>query len=149
VSLYRRPGRASTRTVVVVALAVAALGLGAGFTLGRVTAPEPTLADKVADLHSSLEPARAGVELAATEFAQAVRGGAVVAPTEYGAARADVERAQQVISAHQSDLRAVGRALAVNRAVRDLALAVDRKVDAARVKALSVRAGRELQAVGG
>jgi hypothetical protein len=72
----------------------------------------------------------------------------VVAPTEYGAARADVARAQKAIAAHQTDLRALGRALAVDGAVRDLAVAVDHKVDAAQVRALSARAGRELEAIG-
>ncbi len=91
-SLYRQPGRIATRTLVIAAAVALVVGLIAGFALGRGTAAEPpTLADE------GRRPARAaaardrrGLELTATEYGQAVRGGRVVAPTEYGAAQADV-----------------------------------------------------------
>ena len=85
-SLYRRPGRFATRTLVIAAAGAVVVGLIAGFALGRTTASSPTLAEKVADLREQLVPATSGLELTATEYGQAVRGGRVIAPTEYGAA---------------------------------------------------------------
>src|SRR4051812_27525619 len=92
-SLYRQAGRASGRTLAIAAGVALVVGLAAGFAIGRASAPEPTLADRVADLRAKLGPAREGIELSATEYEQAVRDGRVVAPTEYGAAKADVDRA--------------------------------------------------------
>src|SRR3954464_9567342 len=88
-SLYRQAGRASGRTVLIAAAAALVVGLLAGVPLGRSTAPKPSLADKVADLRASLAPAREGLELAATEYGQAVRSGRVVGTTEDGAAKAE------------------------------------------------------------
>ena len=86
-SLYRQPGRtAPARSLIAAAVALSS-GSSRGFALGRSTAPEPTLADKVADLRATLAPPREGVELCATEYPQAVRDGQVVAPTEYAAAQ--------------------------------------------------------------
>jgi hypothetical protein len=79
-SLYRQAGRASGRTLALAAVAALLAGLLAGFLLGRSTAPDPTVAEKVADLRSRLRPAEQGLELTATEYAQAVRGGRVVQP---------------------------------------------------------------------
>src|SRR3954452_20830623 len=86
-SLYRQPGRMSTRTLVVAAAATLAIGLAGGFAIGRASAPQPTLADKLADLRGTLQPASEGLELTATEYGQAVRDGRVAEPTEYGAAQ--------------------------------------------------------------
>jgi hypothetical protein len=151
VSLYRRPGRVATRTVVIAAVAALAVGLVAGFALGRGTASEPSLADKLTDLRTELDPARQGIELTATEYAQAVRGGRVVEPTEYSAAQADVKRAQDAIDAARADLDALdpARAAALERAVDGLAAAVDRRAAPATVAALSARADAALTAAVG
>src|SRR3954454_1699914 len=106
-SLYRQPGRVAARTLALAALAALVAGLIAGFALGRVTAAAPTLADKVAELRTELRPADQGIELTATEYAQAVRGGQVTAPTEYGAAQADVRRVRDVLATTRADLRAL------------------------------------------
>jgi hypothetical protein len=148
-SLYRQAGRTSGRTLLVAALVALLAGLAAGYAIGRATAPKPTLADKVADVRGSLGPAQEGVELAATEYGQAVRGGRVVAPTEYQAARADVKRAADAVAGARADLRALGpaRAAALERAVAALNGAVSRRTDPATVRRLSDAAGAALDDV--
>jgi hypothetical protein len=150
-SLYRQAGRASSRTLLIAAAAALAIGLIAGFGVGRATAPKPSLADKVADLRASLAPAREGLELAATEYGQAVRSGRVVAPTEYAAAKADVQRAADTIAQNAADLRALdaARAAALDRAMAVLRVAVGRRADPATVRRLADAASAALRAAGG
>src|SRR4051812_19361320 len=150
-SLYRQAGRASGRTVLIAAAAALVVGLLAGFLLGRSTAPKPSLADKVADLRTSLAPAREGLELAATEYGQAVRSGRVVAPTEYGAAKSDVQRASDTIAKHAADIRALSaaRAAALDRAMAVLRDEVSRRADPATVRRLGDAASAALRAAGG
>src|SRR4051794_29202141 len=147
-SLYRQAGRASGRTLAVAAVVACVVGLALGFALGRLLAPQPTLADKVADLRTKLAPAREGIELSATEYAQAVRNGRVVAPTEYSAAKADVQRAADALATSRADLRALGatEAAALERAVADLRAAVSRRADLATVRRLGVAASAQLRA---
>jgi hypothetical protein len=146
-SLYRQAGRTSGRTLAIAAVVALIVGLAAGFALGRSTAPDPTLADKVADLRAKLGPAREGIELSATEYAQAVRGGRVVAPTEYSAAQADVKRAADAVAASRADLRALDRARAasIEQSVAALRGAVSRRTDPATVRRLAIAASATLR----
>jgi len=148
-SLYRQAGRTSGRTIIIAAVVALVVGLVGGYAIGRATAPNPTLADKVADLRSSLGPAQEGIELSATEYPQAVRDGKIVAPTEYAAAQSDVQRARDAISGARADVQALdpARAEALDRAVSDLRAAIDAKRDPAQVKQLSAAAGAALVAV--
>jgi len=148
-SLYRQAGRTSGRTIIIAAVVALVVGLLGGYAIGRATAPKPTLADKVADLRSSLGPAQEGIELSATEYPQAVRNGKIVAPTEYAAAQSDVQRARDAISGARADVQALdpARAEALDRAVADLRAAIDAKRDPAQVKQLSAAAGAALVAV--
>jgi hypothetical protein len=127
------------------------VGLIGGFAIGRGTASKPTLAEKIADLRGSLRPAREGIQLAPTEYAQAIRGGRVVARTEYGAVQSDVGRAKDAVAGSRGDLRALDpvRAAALERAVAALSAAVDRRADPREVTALSGRADAALTAVVG
>jgi hypothetical protein len=139
VSLYREPGRVAGRTLGLVAAAALLAGAIGGYVVGRETAPNPTLADKVADLRARLQPARQGIELTATEYSQAVRHGRVVARTEYKAAQEDVGRAREAIAASRADLRTLGpaRAATVERRFGALAGAVQRRASPAAVTRLS------------
>jgi hypothetical protein len=150
-SLYRQAGRASGRTLALAAVAALLAGLLAGFLLGRSTAPDPTVAEKVADLRSRLRPAEQGLELTATEYAQAVRGGRVVQPTEYQAAQADMGRVDDTLAGARADLRALSadRAGALDRAVAALRSAVTRRAEPAEVQRLSDAARAALAAAVG
>jgi hypothetical protein len=146
-SLYRQAGRTSGRTLAIATVVAIIVGLAAGFALGRATAPKPTLAEKVADLRAEVGPAREGIELSATEYSQAVRGGRVVAPTEYGAAQADLKRADGAIAAARTDLRALdpARAASLERAMAALRGAVSRRADPATVQRLADAANTALR----
>jgi hypothetical protein len=146
-SLYRQAGRASGRTLAIAAAVALVVGLAAGFAIGRASAPEPTLADKVADLRAKLGPAREGIELSPTEYEQAVRDGRVVAPTEYGAAKADIERAAAAVAASRADLRALDRdrAARLDQSLAALRAAVNRRADPATVRRLAVVASAQLR----
>jgi hypothetical protein len=147
-SLYRQAGRASGRTLLIAVGAALLIGLLAGFGLGRATAPDPTLAEKVADLRRAVRPADQGLELTATEYGQAVRRGRVVEPTEYQAAQADLKRVDEALAAQRAGLRALGaeRAGALERAVAALRAAVGRRAEAADVQRLSDAARAALRA---
>jgi hypothetical protein len=146
-SLYRQAGRASTRTLAIAAAVALVVGLAVGFFVGRASAPEPTLADRVADLRTKLGPAREGIELSATEYEQAVRDGRVVAPTEYGAAKADVQRAADAVASSRAELRALDRdrAARLDQSLAALRAAVSRRADPATVRRLAVVASAQLR----
>jgi hypothetical protein len=150
-SLYRQAGRVATRTLALSAAGAIVIGLIGGFALGRLTAAKPTLADKIAETRSALRPAEQGIDLVATEYAQAVRGGKVVAPTEYGAAEADVKRVRDTVAAARADLGALNpaRATAFAAAVAALDTAVRTKLDAGEVQRRSDAARQALGAVFG
>jgi hypothetical protein len=150
-SLYRQASRATGRTLALAAVGALVAGLLVGFALGRSTAPDPTVAEKVADLRSRLRPAEQGLELTATEYAQAVRGGRVVEPTEYAAAQADLGRVDDALAGARADLRALSadRAGALDRAVAALRSAVTRRAEPARVQRLSDAARAALRAAVG
>jgi hypothetical protein len=148
-SLYRQAGRTGGRTLLVAAAVALLVGLVGGYVLGRATAPDPTLAEKVADLRSTLGPAAEGIELSATEYPQAVRDGRVVAPTEYQAAKADVQRAKDAVAGSRADVRALdpSRAASLDQALDALGSAIDEKGDPNQVRQLSSDAANALNAV--
>ena len=150
-SLYRQAGRVSTRTLVLGGVAVLVVGLVAGFVLGRVTGGTPSLASRVADLRVEVRPAEQGLELTATEYGQAVRGGKVVEPTEYDAAREDVARVRDTLAPVRADLRALSlaKAAALEAAVASVDAGVRERVEPAEVQRRSDAARRALAAMFG
>jgi hypothetical protein len=150
-SLYRQAGRASGRIIAIVAAAAIVAGLIAGFAIGRATAPDPSLAEKIGELRSQLRPAEQGLELTATEYSQAVRGGRVIAPTEYQAAQADVDRAARTVATARADLRALdpAGAAALDRAIAALRSAVEQRADPTEVQRLSDAGRAALRAADG
>jgi hypothetical protein len=149
-SLYRQPGRASARTIAAVAAAALVIGLAVGFGIGRATGgdDQPSVAEAVAALRNDLRPALSGLGLVRIEYGQAVKNGRVAAPTEYAAAKADVERARSAVAPHAADLRALAPAQAATaeQALAQLAAAVQAKVDGAQVNRLAAEAETALRA---
>jgi len=138
-SLYREAGRTSWRALLAVGVITLLVGGAAGYAIGRSSAPEPSLADQVADLKGRLEPAREAIELTTTEYPQAVRDGKVVEPTEYQAAKADIARARDSIASALADLRAVdaARAQRLQETIAALGTAVDQRVASSQVDELA------------
>jgi hypothetical protein len=141
----------AARTLALVAGAALLVGLVAGLAIGRATKSEPSLADKVADLRSQLRPAREGIEILPNEYEQAVRGGRVIAPTEYDGARGVVKRARAAVRAASSDLRAydASRADDLDHRLADLESAVQRRADPAEVTRAAAAARTALSAFTG
>jgi hypothetical protein len=120
-SLYREAGRGLRRIAIVAAVA-AAVGLVAGFLVGRETRGTPSLAEKIAQARDDYGKLPDALELVKIEYPQAVRGNTVVAQTEYDAAKADVRRARDALAEIRGDLRAIApqRADLAERQLRDL-----------------------------
>jgi hypothetical protein len=149
-SLYRQPGRAAARTVAAAAAVALLAGGGIGYAIGAAGGEEETsLADALAALRTDVRPIANGLELVGTEYPQAVRGGRVVAATEYAAARADVQRARDTLAAHAADLRALapGRAAALRRTLARLAAAVDARAGRAEVDRIRAAAAAQLAVI--
>jgi hypothetical protein len=136
-SLYREAGRARRRRriaigagvlVVVIAVIVVLLAGGGG---------PPSHADRVKAAQAAASEALDGVEIVTVEYPQAVRGGRVVAATEFAGAKADVQRARQQLERHRADFEAVD--LAAYRRAEDalgtLAATVARRADIAKAVA--------------
>jgi hypothetical protein len=152
-SLYRQAGRAGARTLALVGAGCAVAGGAIGYAIGSSGGDDGTssVRDAVAEMRADLAPAASGLELVTTEYPQGVRGGKVVAQTEYAAAKADVERARAAVAKRAADLRAVSveRAAALDQALGDLAAAIARVAPDDAVKRLAAQAARDLAALRG
>jgi hypothetical protein len=137
VSLYRQPGRTAARTLAAVG-AVAALAGGAiGYAVGSSGGEEsPSLAEAVSALRADLAPVRNGLDFVPTEYREGVRDGRVVSEPEYGAAKAAVARARDVLAEQDADLRALApaRAAGLRAAFDELAAAIDQRAEPADVE---------------
>jgi hypothetical protein len=140
-SLYRQPGRASAPMLAAVGVGTLVLGLAAGFGLGRATAPDehPSVREAVSALRADVRPALSGLGLVRIEYPQAVRAGEVTAPTEYAAAKADVQRVSGAVAPRLGDLRTLSprEAAAFEQALAQLRAAVSARQDPDEVVRLS------------
>ena len=145
-SLYREAGRFGQRALVIGVLVAMVAGLAGGFALGRATAPDETLADRLTEFRDDLAPATQGLLLVPPEYAQGVRGGKVVARPEYDAAKSAARRATETIGRERSGLEALSRSRAqtVEARVRRLSQAVEDIAPPDRVKVLSEAAAAAL-----
>jgi hypothetical protein len=136
-SLYREAGRARRRRriaigagvlVVVIAVIVVLLAGGGG---------PPSHADRVKAAQAAASEALDGVEIVTVEYPQAVRGGRVVAATEFAGAKADVQRARQQLEQQRADFEAVDPAAyrRAEDALGTLAATVARRADIAKAVA--------------
>ena len=62
-SLYRQPGRLRAPVLAAVAVVALLVGGGIGYAIGHSSAPDPSVADAVAELRSELRPAVSGLQL--------------------------------------------------------------------------------------
>jgi hypothetical protein len=150
-SLYREPGQARRRrrriaagaavAALVVALVVALLAVG--------DSGPPSRAARVAAASAAAGEALDGLELLQIEYGQAVADGRIVAPTEYDAAKADVDRARATLLAHKPDIAAVDPdgVDPIIRALDGVAVAVQQRASAAGLKAAAEAARTRLTAL--
>src|SRR3954452_23346776 len=107
-SLYRQAGRARRNRRIAIGAGVAGV---AAVVLVAVLATSgggpPSHAERVSSARSAATEAPDGIEVLTVDYAQAVRGGRVVAPTELAGARADVQRIRQLLAGHRADFEAV------------------------------------------
>lgn len=132
---------------VAIGLAFAA-GFVGGFLAGRAGGSRPSLASALEHLQRELRPAGDALELVPIEYRQAVRGGQIVAPTEYAAAKEDLDRAQDAFASARADLAALapeeaGRAAAE---LGQLAALLERRAAPGTVATQARRAERTISA---
>ena len=77
-SLYRQTGASRWRTITVAIVVVLIAGGAVGYVVGRNSAPEPTLAEKVADLRAEVQPVLDGLSLVPDHYEQGLAAGGEV-----------------------------------------------------------------------
>jgi hypothetical protein len=151
VSLYRQPGRARARTTAIVATVTLLIGGGIGYAIGAAASGDDavSVSEAVAQLRRDLQPVTNGLELVTTEYPQGVKDGRVVAATEYGAAKADVARAQKAVTDQADDLEALApeRAAALRQTLAALATALNARADEATIDRLARQATQHLEGI--
>jgi hypothetical protein len=115
----------------------------------RSSGGPPSQAERAGAARSAAAEALDGLELVGIEYPQAVHDGRVVAPTEYAAAKADVQRARDAVDRHRADIAAVAPAATarIDAALSAVAAAVATRADEARLRAAVARARSELEPV--
>jgi hypothetical protein len=139
-SLYREVGR--SRRGVAAALVVAlGVGIAAGWTVGRATAPEPSLADAVAQTRDGAGDVLAGLELVEIEYSQGT--------VEPAAARSAAERAQELFSRVEDELRVLNAPATerIGSLLAELEQLVAERAPEVRVVSVVDEASHELRAI--
>src|SRR3954452_7540379 len=132
-SVYRGSGRAAAGRRLATVVALVAVGLLAGFLLGRATAPEPSATDVAKRLRTELAPVASGLSILPTEYPQAAEGREVEAVT------GGLQRVRAALRASTADLRTLDPddAQDLQQAVDALSAAVRRRADADEVARLT------------
>jgi hypothetical protein len=147
-SLYRQTGLRSRRTVIVALVAGLVGGAIAGLLIGRASESEPSLAEQVEELRARAQAVPSALELVTIEYREAVRGGAVVAPTEYQATVDAANRARQVFAEIRPEVEVLDPAGAaeVQRSIEELARLVEDRAASDSVERASRAAAARLRA---
>ena len=110
-SLYRQAGRARRNRRIAIGAGVAVVAAAVlVVVLASSGGGPPSHAERTASARSAATEALDGIEVLTIEYGQAVRGGRVVAATEFAGARADVQRIRQLLAGHRADFEAVDAA---------------------------------------
>ena len=119
-SVYREPATRRARAAGIAAVLALLVGAVAGFLAGRASVDETSLEEEIGDVQEEIRPALNALELVGIEYPEGVRGGRVVAETEYRAAESQADSAAAALDAARDDLellspeatRRAGRAIA-------------------------------------
>ncbi|MGH2956371.1 MAG: hypothetical protein ACRDL6_05180 [Solirubrobacterales bacterium] len=142
-SLYREAGRRGTTALLGGLLAGLLIGVLAGYLLGSAGGDEEaSLEDAVEQLQEDVTPALSELELVTIEYSEAVRGGEVVAETEYAASVDHVERARSTFEDASAELRTLSpdQLASAEQALAELATLVEQRAPAGEVKATAGQA---------
>ena len=147
-SLYRETGRSGRQGLIAGAIALV-IGLGVGYLLGNTNTEEPSFSEAVAALRADLGPVTNGLELLGGEYPQGVRGGEIVAQTEYDGSVSNVERIRDVLAAHVDELEQLDpeAAAKLTDLVGQLEQAVAAQASPAEVDRLRAEAAAELRTI--
>jgi hypothetical protein len=124
-------------------------GIAVGFALGRGTAPDPALSELVAEARAEVQPATNALELVTIEYPEAVRGGRVVAESEYQAAVAQAGSAADALAAAAPELRQLdpGGHAAATEAVDEVVRLVGEEAEPGVVEAAAEDASAAVEAL--
>jgi hypothetical protein len=147
-SLYRQSRGARGRAVAIAAVVALLGGAVLGFTLGRGTAPEPSIAEQVADLQARVEPALDGLALVPDHYAQGLEAGGSV---QYEGSVQQAEAARDAFTAEADDLRAINPAGydAAEAKIGELLAAIEARKPPAEVERLAAEAEAAVAAASG
>jgi hypothetical protein len=129
-------------------LAVAAIATPAGLLIGVLVAgsDEPDLAEAVEALQDDVQPGIQALELVSIEYGQGLGGGAAAAGTEDEAAQIQLETAQEIFAAAESELALIAPAEAreTEAALAQLSRRMEARAPAAAVERLATNARESL-----
>jgi hypothetical protein len=143
-SVYRQATPARPALLAAIALVALLVGLGIGLLVGG-GGEQPSLRTAVDGVRSDMRPALESLDVLPIEYAQGVRGGRVVARTEYEGARGHLARARAAFDGARGDLALLAPAetAALRRELDDLGRLVRAHAPPGRVEA----AAREASAL--
>jgi predicted S18 family serine protease len=128
-SLYRQAGRARRRRRIAIGSGVLVVAIAVLVVVLASSGGPPSHAERVKSARAAASEALDGIEIVTVEYPQAVHG----APTEFAAAKADVQRAQKSLVKHRADFETVDAAgyRRATAALTGLAATVARRADIA------------------